>query len=204
MRFMILIYGSNAAWSQLDQPIIDRIDAEHKALQAELSASGELIGHDELALADAVILRRRSGSVVTDNGPVSAGGAVAAGFYILDCANKLRAIEIAGRFVEAEFAQIEVRRLTGTTVLDIGAPGAYEGIKNKWELIASVNDDKESAGRVPTGWIEALDVFEKSDVVRAHVSSVLHETFLAIKRSEVAKYNAIIPATELTWMTRRF
>ncbi|MFN0218580.1 MAG: glutamine synthetase family protein [Hyphomicrobium sp.] len=89
-------------------------------------------------------------------------------------------------------------------VLGAALAGVYEGIKNNMPLIASVNDEEASGNRVPTGWIEALDVFEKSEVVRAHVSDVLRETFLAIKRSEIAKYNAVIPPTELTWMTRRF
>ena len=94
----------------------------HKALQKELSASGELIDHKELALDDSKIVRTQRGAPMITEGPFIAGKEILGGYYLVDCISLMRATEIAGRFLEAEFAPIEVRRLSGNSSWDTAAP----------------------------------------------------------------------------------
>ena len=122
MRYMLMIYGSDEAWNALDQVAIDRISAAHKALQRELAAFGELVDHKELALEGATIVRKEQGKTVSNRGPFTEGRQVLGGYYLVDCTGLDRAVEIASRFVEAEFAPIEIRRLGGDTTWDAGAP----------------------------------------------------------------------------------
>jgi hypothetical protein len=91
-------------------------------VQNELSASGELLDHKELALDNAKIVRTERRIFVITNGPFAGDKEILGGYYLVDCVSLERATEIAGRFLEAEFAPIEVRRLSGDTSWDTGAP----------------------------------------------------------------------------------
>ena len=73
------------------------------------------------ALADASLAKRvthTDGSAVASDGPFAETKELLAGFYLVDCETEARAVEIAGRFPEAEFGLIEVR-----PVLDMAARG---------------------------------------------------------------------------------
>jgi hypothetical protein len=122
MKYMLLIYGNKAGWDSLTQNVIDEIGRTHRAVQNELSASGELLDHKELALDNAKIVRTARRIPVVTNGPFARAKEILGGYYLVDCVNLERATEIAGRFLEAEFAPIEVRRLSGDTSWDTGAP----------------------------------------------------------------------------------
>jgi hypothetical protein len=122
MKYMLVIYGSEKAWSALDRNDGERIGSAHKALQAELANTGELVDHMELALDDAIVVRRSDDRVERTEGPLDAGGQLLGGYYVVDCVDRARAVEIAARFEEAKFAPIEVRRLRGGTTWDSGKP----------------------------------------------------------------------------------
>jgi hypothetical protein len=122
MKYMLVIHGSDDAWKKLDRQAADRIGAVHRSLQAELEASGELVDHSELALEDAKIVRSQGGELIVTKGPFTEGNQVVGGYYLVDCRDVERATEIAGRFVEAEFAPIEVRRVSRVTTWDTTTP----------------------------------------------------------------------------------
>jgi hypothetical protein len=64
------------------------------------------------ALADISLAKRVSngddGTVASD-GPFAETTELLAGFYLVDCESEARAVEIAGRFPEAQFGLVEVR-----------------------------------------------------------------------------------------------
>jgi hypothetical protein len=122
MKYMLMIYGNKAGWDSLTQNMIDEIGRTHRAVQNELSASGELLDHKELALDNAKIVRTERRIPVITNGSFAGDKEILGGYYLVDCVSLERATEIAGRFLEAEFAPIEVRRLSGDTSWDTGAP----------------------------------------------------------------------------------
>lgn len=111
MKFMLLIYGNETAWNTLSQDAMDNLERTHATLQAELSASGELIETSALAVPDAHVVRTHQGAALVTDGPFTEAKEIVAGYYILDCADSERATTIAARFAEAEFAPIDVRRI---------------------------------------------------------------------------------------------
>jgi hypothetical protein len=122
MKYMLLIYGNKVAWDSLPPNVIDEIGRTHRTLQDKLRASGELLDHKELALDNSKVVRTERGIPVIVDGPFVGDKEILGGYYLVDCVSLARATEIAGRFLEAEFAPIEVRRLSGDTSWDIGAP----------------------------------------------------------------------------------
>jgi hypothetical protein len=115
---MILIH-SNAraekAWA--DGESAD-LDATHGALFAELAASGELVDGNELATDDVAVIGRHNGEPITTRGPFTEGTEWIGGYYIVDVADRERAVEIAGRLAENKYSPIEIRRVMHTPPTD--------------------------------------------------------------------------------------
>lgn len=81
---------------------------------AELRASGELVATDELSTEVAAVVRtdlETPDRVRRTDGPFSESKEWVGGFYLVDCESLDRAVEIAGRFIEARWSPVEVRQL---------------------------------------------------------------------------------------------
>jgi hypothetical protein len=115
---MLMIYGNHRGWKGLRKEAVDALVAAHHSVQEELSRTGELIDNQELAVADARVVRAEDGALRVTDGPFSDGEQFLGGYYLIDCAGWDRATEIAGRFREAEFAPIEVRRVGANSAWD--------------------------------------------------------------------------------------
>jgi hypothetical protein len=113
MRYMLMIYGSEGAWGALTEDAVDTIGRTHRSLQDELLASGELIDHKELEIGGAQVVRTVAGVAHVADGPFSEGSEMLSGYYLVECVSLDRAAQIAACFGEAEFAPIEIRRLSG-------------------------------------------------------------------------------------------
>lgn len=111
MKFMLMIYGSDDAWNALTPADIDERDRVHKAVHDELTATGELIASAELDNDGSKVVRTKRGEATVSDGPFTEAKEMVGGYYLVECASLDRAVEIAGRFTEAEYAPIEVRRL---------------------------------------------------------------------------------------------
>ena len=120
MKYMVMIYGSREAWAALSREAGEAIGSTHRAVQEELEASGELIDHKELAVDGARVVRRTAGTAEVEDGPFTEGREILGGYYLVDVAGAGRAVEIAARFDEAEFAPVEVRLLSGGSSWDSG------------------------------------------------------------------------------------
>ena len=113
VKYLILIYHnpeSRRIWASFSESEQAAGLAEYAALNEDLAASGELIASE--ALADPSLARhvRRDGDqAIAIDGPFAEAKEQLAGFYLVDCANDERAIEIAGRIPEADLGMIEVR-----------------------------------------------------------------------------------------------
>lgn len=113
MKYLLMIYGNHESWNAMSTERYDGIMSTHAALQEELKASGELVETHELRLENAKVVRRREGVPTVTDGPFSEAKELLAGYYLVDCASVERAVEIASRFEETEFAPVEVRPVTG-------------------------------------------------------------------------------------------
>jgi hypothetical protein len=106
-----MIYGNQATWDGWSEADLQAVLRDHTALQAELTASGELVGSEGLITVGARTVRVSGGGPVATDGPFTEAKEVLAGYYVVDCASLERAVEIAGRLPEARFDPIEVRRI---------------------------------------------------------------------------------------------
>jgi hypothetical protein len=114
MRFEILIYNNAECEAAIEGELREEFEAAHQEVIRELRASGELIESNELATDDAVVVRSSPDAahrIRTTDGPFSEAKEWVGGFYTVECADRDRAVAIAGRFVEARFSPVEVRRL---------------------------------------------------------------------------------------------
>jgi hypothetical protein len=112
VKYLVMIYGNTSTWEATEREF-DRVMRVHREVQAELTASGELLETDELSVEDARVVRATGGVRVVTDGPFAEAKELLAGYYLLECAGLDRATEIAGRFAEAEWSPIEVRRVGG-------------------------------------------------------------------------------------------
>jgi hypothetical protein len=122
MKYLIQIYSnpeSRAMWESFTPEQQAEGYGFYQGISNELAASGELVADE--ALADISLAKRvthsDSGTVASD-GPFAETKELLAGFYLVDCDSEARAVEIAGRFPEAQYGLIEVR-----PVLDMASRG---------------------------------------------------------------------------------
>jgi len=122
MKYLIQIYSnpeSRAMWESFSAEQQAEGYAYYQGISEELTSRGELVASE--ALADVSLAKRVThtdrGTAASD-GPFAETKELLAGFYLVDVENESRAVEIAGRFPEAEFGLIEVR-----PVLDMAARG---------------------------------------------------------------------------------
>jgi hypothetical protein len=113
MKYLIQIYSnpeSRAMWEGFTPEQQAEGYGFYQGISSELAASGELVADE--ALADISLAKRvthsDSGTVASD-GPFAETKELLAGFYLVDCESEARAVEIAGRFPEAQYGLIEVR-----------------------------------------------------------------------------------------------
>jgi hypothetical protein len=108
MRYALLIYGNEAAASQMSQQ-------EEQAIMAAYNAFGErhkdvIVGGEALVPSTtATTVRVRDGKTVTTDGPFAETKEQLGGFYLVKCENLDEAIEIASHIPGATDGSIEVR-----------------------------------------------------------------------------------------------
>jgi hypothetical protein len=122
MKYLIQIYSnpeSRAMWESFSPEQQAEGYSYYQDISNELISSGELVASE--ALADISLAKRVTHSddgTVASDGPFAETKELLAGFYLIDCDNESRAVEIAGRFPEAQYGLIEVR-----PVLDMASRG---------------------------------------------------------------------------------
>jgi hypothetical protein len=113
MKYVILIYHNPASqqiWESFSASERAKGLRDYAALNEDLAASGEMIVSQ--ALADQSLARRvsvRTGDVLTTDAPLAEAKEQLAGFYLVECSDMDRAVEIAARVPEAILGLVEVR-----------------------------------------------------------------------------------------------
>ncbi|GAA4026722.1 YciI family protein [Arthrobacter methylotrophus] len=110
MKHLLMIPNNVDTWNALPASEIDQIMQAHASLQKELRASGEFVEAHELGEEAKFVTNNGNGHTVTD-GPFLETKEIVAGYYIVDCVDTDRAVEIAGKLGEARLWPIEVRRI---------------------------------------------------------------------------------------------
>lgn len=121
MRYLILIHSdaaAEAAWR--DAPLDLTV---HDTVVEELLASGELVDANELDVEDAIVVGHHNGQPLTTRGPFTEGTEWIGGYYLVDVADRERAVQIASRFAEYAYSPIEIRRVMHTPPTGDVLPG---------------------------------------------------------------------------------
>lgn len=108
MKHLLLIQNNFDTWNALPADEIEAIMQAHASVQQELRASGEFVEAHELG-AEAKFVRCNGHGPTVMDGPFIETKEIVAGYYVVDCKDMDRAVEIAGKFGEARLWPIEVR-----------------------------------------------------------------------------------------------
>ncbi|MEU6661904.1 YciI family protein [Streptomyces sp. NPDC046821] len=114
MKFLISMHINPAVLDALTDEEKTAIGDGHGRFIAELKESGELINTQALVdPSQAAVVTVRNGQPVVTDGPFLESKEFLGGFYLIDCENKERAIELATRVPDAaiEGLGVEVRQV---------------------------------------------------------------------------------------------
>ena len=112
MKYLLLIYDDPKVWQTFDQPSVDSIMGEYRALSGELRANGMMQGGSQLQPPEsATTVRIRDGKRLVHDGPFAETREVLGGYFLIDAKDLDDAITVAARIPSARFGSIEVRPL---------------------------------------------------------------------------------------------
>jgi glutamine synthetase len=82
--------------------------------------------------------------------------------------------------------------------------GAHHGIVNQVDPGPATQGDGYSAAEalgqaLPTDWVAAIDRFQKSAVMRDYLGEAFVDLFATVKRTEQARFNAVVTALDYDW-----
>ena len=110
MRYMLLIYGSEADAASMTLEERDALMQGHAAFAQEALARGILTGGAPLQPTHtATTVRVRKGKIMITDGPFAETKEQLAGTYILNCKDLDEAIEMATRIPDTLHGSIEIR-----------------------------------------------------------------------------------------------
>jgi hypothetical protein len=116
VKYVLMIYSNPANWAATGEQALTqdervRFGAEHRTLQQELRASGELVGGEALTVPanTTTVQVRNGGAVDATDGPYAEVKEHLAGYYVVECETRERAVQIAARMPDARLAAVEVR-----------------------------------------------------------------------------------------------
>ena len=114
MKFLLIMNVNPAVLDALSEDERNAIGAGHGAFMDTITKSGELIITQALAdPSQTAVVRVRGGQPVVTDGPFLEAKEFVGGFYLIDCENKDRAIELAAMIPDAsiEGLGVEVRQI---------------------------------------------------------------------------------------------
>jgi hypothetical protein len=109
MKYMLLIYGSEDAWTAEER---QACYAESTQVAHELQASGHFVATSPLqSVATATTVRVRDGKRIVTDGPFAETREQLGGFYIVEARDLDEALDIAARIPGGRVGSVEVRPL---------------------------------------------------------------------------------------------
>ena len=110
MKYLLMIHMNDEAFAGLSEEQRNELMTYHDGFQKALRESGEFVGTDALAGPDAsAVVRVRDGVPAVTDGPFAEAKEYLAGYYVVDCETRERALEIAAMMAEAKYLGVEVR-----------------------------------------------------------------------------------------------
>lgn len=110
MRYMLLIYGNEAAWDAMSEEEQGRAFQEYMAFTEDTKKSGHHLAGDPLQpIATATTVRVRDGKTLTTDGPFAETKEQLGGIYLIEAGDMDEAMQVAARIPAAQIGSIEVR-----------------------------------------------------------------------------------------------
>lgn len=107
MKYMLLIYGDENAWTQAER---EACYQESTQLTHDLHEGGQYLAASPLqSVATATSVRVREGKRLVTDGPFAETREQLGGYFLVDAKNLDEAIEIAGRIPGARKGTVEIR-----------------------------------------------------------------------------------------------
>jgi len=111
MRYLCLIYGTDAQTSHFSAQDMDHYINEHIDYDAHLQALGKLVVAEALQPAGtAVTVRMRSDKLSVTDGPSAETSEQLGGFYLVEADSEEEALQLAAGIPSARLSSIEVRK----------------------------------------------------------------------------------------------
>ena len=112
MRYLLLIHGDRDHYAKAVQSELDAMHGEYNQFTESIRESGEFEAGEALQGADtATTVRVRGDETLVTDGPFAETKEVLGGYYLVDCKDLDRAIELASRIPDARNGSIEIRPL---------------------------------------------------------------------------------------------
>ncbi|MBC6459354.1 YciI family protein [Actinomadura sp. HBU206391] len=112
MKYLLMIYMNDATWETLSEEERSEVFRGHDEFLKAITESGELVSTEALTnQSNSATVRVRDGVPAVTDGPYLEAKEYVAGYYLLDCESRERAIELAARIPDARYTAIEVRPL---------------------------------------------------------------------------------------------
>jgi hypothetical protein len=124
MRYMLLIYGDPSLAESMTPEEDQKVMTDYLAFTQSIVESGEMVSGEPLqGVETATTVRVRGGRTAATDGPFAETKEVLGGFYVVDCKDLDRALELAARIPGAHAGSVEVRPIMEMAA-DLGAqPG---------------------------------------------------------------------------------
>lgn len=110
MKYLLLIHMNPTLFESLSEEDRNAVFGGHDALVRLTRESGELVGFAALAdPSNTATVRVRGGVPAVTDGPYVEAKEFLAGYYVVDCETRERAVELAAMIPDAQYTAIEVR-----------------------------------------------------------------------------------------------
>lgn len=110
MRYLLLIYGDEAAEAKKGEAEMGEVLAAYHAYTAELTSAGKILGGEALQpTATATTVRARGGKTLVTDGPFAETKEQLGGFYMIEAKDLDEAVAWAAKIPGAREGSIEVR-----------------------------------------------------------------------------------------------
>ena len=109
MKYLLMIYMNDETWAGLSSSERDAVMAGHDEFQRLTRESGELLDTNALGSPSmAAVVRVRDGEPVVTDGPFVETKEYLAGYYLMDCESRERALELAAMIPDSRHNATEV------------------------------------------------------------------------------------------------
>ncbi|MGW4640219.1 YciI family protein [Sphaerisporangium sp. NPDC004334] len=117
---MLMIYMNPVTWDALPERERREIFAGHERFIAMVTESGEMIRAEALAdPSTGAAVRVRQGAVHATDGPYTVAEEHFCGYYLVECPDRERAVELAALIPDARYTGVEVRPMMDGAAPDL-------------------------------------------------------------------------------------